>query len=393
MTRAPRSRHKKNAKPNHGLLDVASPVERNVLPLANGIETNTPDASIASPPGGERSLADVGGAEPTGSAVGTESAGSVNRVERGSMRIEVTEERAQIGARLRAAREVKGWSSDDVAHRLHVPTSVVADIEAERFDRLGAPIYLRGYLTKYAALVGLPQVVVNRTLESFAEPLLKASTEAAHIVASWERYRVALIGAVITLAVAVPVFTLVANRGVSSPVPQVRSLDESELFERDVAVRSEPLVIPGGAIAPVPATPAGETANPSVPAIELTMNADQTSAAPGDVIALEPAAQNPALQASMAGFSTPAASGVHFVEARFREDSWIEIFGADGRVIEQNLVRGGQSRRYESTGAVVIKIGNVGGVDLSADGNSIDLAPHARANVARLRLFEDTPTP
>lgn len=100
--------------------------------------------------------------------------------------------------------------------------------------------------------------------------------------------------------------------------------------------------------------------------------------------------------ASMTGFTTPASDGVHVLEARFREDSWIEIFDADGRVIEQNLVRAGQSRRYESTGAVSIKIGNVGGVDVQADGNAIDLAVHARANVARLRLFEKaaaTPTP
>lgn len=99
--------------------------------------------------------------------------------------------------------------------------------------------------------------------------------------------------------------------------------------------------------------------------------------------------------ASMAGFSTPATPGAHVLEAYFREDSWIEIFAVDGRAIEQNLVRAGQTRRYESTGAVSVKVGNVSGVDLRADGNPIDLAVHARANVARLRLFEpaSVPTP
>ena len=95
----------------------------------------------------------------------------------------------------------------------------------------------------------------------------------------------------------------------------------------------------------------------------------------------------------MTGFNAPPVAGGHLVEATFREDSWIEIFDQDGRVIEQNLVRAGETRRYESTGVVSVKVGNVGGVELRADGNLIDLSVHARANVARLRLFEATPTP
>ncbi|HWT14964.1 MAG TPA: RodZ domain-containing protein [Patescibacteria group bacterium] len=313
--------------------------------------------------------------------------------ERSTLRVEVVDDRSHIGQRLRAAREVRGWSREDVAHRLHVPTTVVADIETERFDRLGAPIYVRGYLTKYAQLLGLPMVVVHRAIEGMIEPTLKASTESPRVVATWERYRVAVIGGVITLALAIPVLTLVANRGINAPVPQVRSLDESELGDTvAVAPRTETLSVavtpPIAANDVVPGSGSGlaEAAMSAIPQVDIAVPPVTPESAP----------ENPPLLASMAGFATPAADGMHVLEARFREDSWIEIFDADGRVIEQNLVRAGQSRRYESTGAVSIKIGNVGGVDVQADGNPIDLATHARANVARLRLFEEaatTPTP
>ena len=313
--------------------------------------------------------------------------------ERSSMRVDFTEDRSHLGPRLRAAREVRGWSREDVAHRLHVPTTVVADIEAERFERLGAPIYVRGYLSKYAQLVELPMVVVNRVLEGMSEPLLKASTEAPRVVATWERYRVAVIGGVITLAVAIPVLTLVANRGINAPVPQVRSLDESELVEPVALAPPPPAVasVSGAASDAVDVGPGSGSGLEFAP--EPTPVDPIAAAVPAPA---EAAPQEPPLMASMTGFTTPASDGVHVLEARFREDSWIEIFDADGRVIEQNLVRAGQSRRYESTGAVSIKIGNVGGVDVQADGNAIDLAVHARANVARLRLFEKaaaTPTP
>jgi cytoskeleton protein RodZ len=309
---------------------------------------------------------------------------------RSSMRIEVTEERSLLGMRLRAARESRGWSREDVAHRLHVPTTVIADIETERFERLGAPIYVRGYLSKYAHLVELPQVVVNRALEGMSEPVLRASTDAPLVIGGWDRHKFTILSGVITLAIVVAVGSVISTRGIYSPVPQVRSLDESEL--------SEPIALTPPAPAPVQMAPTavpvvdGSASAPlaSVSEVQPAADVDPSVEAPA---ATETVTPNPALLASMTGFSTPATEGMHVVEAHFREDSWIEIFDSEGRVIEQNLVRAGQSRRYESTGVVSVKVGNVGGVDLRADGNPIDLAVHARANVARLRLFEAAATP
>lgn len=389
MTRAPRSRKKKSAATVEPT--VASVAEAAAV-TAESLNLPLPMPDVAT-----EVVAEVAATEPA-SAESIENPAVVEApeaviAERSSMRVDFTEDRSHLGPRLRAAREVRGWSREDVAHRLHVPTTVVADIEAERFERLGAPIYVRGYLSKYAQLVELPMVVVNRVLEGMSEPLLKASTEAPRVVATWERYRVAVIGGVITLAVAIPVLTLVANRGINAPVPQVRSLDESELVEPVALAPPPPAVasVSGAASDAVDVGPGSGSGLEFAP--EPTPVDPIAAAAPAPA---EAAPQEPPLMASMTGFTTPASDGVHVLEARFREDSWIEIFDADGRVIEQNLVRAGQSRRYESTGAVSIKIGNVGGVDVQADGNAIDLAVHARANVARLRLFEKaaaTPTP
>ncbi|MBK7042332.1 MAG: DUF4115 domain-containing protein [Rhodanobacteraceae bacterium] len=400
MTRAPRSRKKKSAKTiDPTLVATAASSESLDLPLpaadmaADELAINAAPMDVTN---GTESVEMVQVAMPAELLVDADT-GDVEPIlqvaERSTLRVDVTEDRSHLGPRLRAAREVRGWSREDVAHRLHVPTTIVADIEAERFERLGAPIYLRGYLSKYAQLVDLPMVVVNRVLEGMSEPTLKASTETPRVAATWERYRVAVIGGVITLAVAIPVLTLVANRGINAPVPQVRSLDESELVESALPAPSLPTTIAAQDLA----TSTIDVGSGSGSGLEFKSESASvdtltaTTPAPVNV-----ASQEPSLMASMTGFSTPVTTGMHVLEARFREDSWIEIFDADGHVIEQNLVRAGQSRRYESTGAVSIKIGNVSGVDVQADGNLIDLAAHARANVARLRLFEEsaaTPTP
>ena len=59
-----------------------------------------------------------------------------------------------IGARLRAARESKGLTVLQAAEKLHVDARVLEALEAENFEPLGADVYVRGHLRRYAELVG-----------------------------------------------------------------------------------------------------------------------------------------------------------------------------------------------------------------------------------------------
>lgn len=58
------------------------------------------------------------------------------------------------GARLRAAREKKGLTILQAAEKLHVDARVLEALEAEDFAALGADVYVRGHLRRYADLVG-----------------------------------------------------------------------------------------------------------------------------------------------------------------------------------------------------------------------------------------------
>ena len=61
--------------------------------------------------------------------------------------------RCGIGARLRAARERAGLSLLQAAEKLHVDSAVVEALETENFGALGAPVFVRGHLRRYAELV------------------------------------------------------------------------------------------------------------------------------------------------------------------------------------------------------------------------------------------------
>ena len=60
------------------------------------------------------------------------------------------------GARLREAREAAGITVEKVATSLLLDSDTIRALEADAFDRLPAPTFVRGYLRGYARVVGLP---------------------------------------------------------------------------------------------------------------------------------------------------------------------------------------------------------------------------------------------
>src|SRR5262245_48912255 len=61
---------------------------------------------------------------------------------------------ATIGARLRAGRERAGLSVAAAAEKLHLDAKVIEALEADRFNELGASVYVRGHLKRYGDFVG-----------------------------------------------------------------------------------------------------------------------------------------------------------------------------------------------------------------------------------------------
>jgi cytoskeleton protein RodZ len=59
-----------------------------------------------------------------------------------------------IGVRLRAARERRGLTTLQAAEKLHVDARVLESLEADNFAPLGADVYVRGHLRRYAELIG-----------------------------------------------------------------------------------------------------------------------------------------------------------------------------------------------------------------------------------------------
>ncbi|HEU4517815.1 MAG TPA: helix-turn-helix domain-containing protein [Steroidobacteraceae bacterium] len=71
---------------------------------------------------------------------------------------------ASPGALLKSARESRGLSIEEAADRLRLNEALVLAMEEDRFGLLGAPVFARGHLRNYAALIGAPE---REVMEAF----------------------------------------------------------------------------------------------------------------------------------------------------------------------------------------------------------------------------------
>lgn len=79
-------------------------------------------------------------------------------------------------------------------------------------------------------------------------------------------------------------------------------------------------------------------------------------------------------------------SGNNNLQLRMLNDSWVEITDVDGKRIEFDLLKTGQLHQYAIDLPLEILIGKASAVDLTLDGELVDLSAHTRGNVAKLTL-------
>ena len=78
------------------------------------------------------------------------------------------------GARLRQAREEADRSVSEISAALHIDTKTIEALEADSFDRLPGPTFVRGYMRGYARELGLPPGPILEAYErrGFSSPAL-----------------------------------------------------------------------------------------------------------------------------------------------------------------------------------------------------------------------------
>jgi cytoskeleton protein RodZ len=79
----------------------------------------------------------------------------------------------KIGQLLKDAREEKGLTLDEVSSVLVLRKRVIAAIESGDWDSLPPPVYVKGYVNQYAALVGIVDLPEAEVISTEIQPSLK----------------------------------------------------------------------------------------------------------------------------------------------------------------------------------------------------------------------------
>ena len=293
-----------------------------------------------------------------------------------------------LGTRLRAGREALGLSATEAATKLRVSLTIIEAIERDDLDRLGAPVYARGYLSSYARLVGLPIVVVSNAMQNQRDdpaPQLQSASNVSHGRFLVDRYTRRAASIVLTASIVVPVIWLATEERLPVQPVTLRSL---QLVPAGTEV-SQPQGtshVDAAFVGP-PAELAGVASKRSISSISMPNTVEPDMAV---VASFAPFMSGRSELRSESASEAPSSSEEVADNdgwlLRFRGDSWVEITDHDGNRLEFGVVRAGSEKRYSSARLAKVALGNASVVEVIREGQPLQLAPFQRANVARFAV-------
>lgn len=253
------------------------------------------------------------------------------------------------GAALLDERRRQSLSVGDVSRHLKLSVRQVEALENDDFKVFGGPVFVHGFLRNYAKLLGLDP---GKLIEAADRALMPHEDSEAGVKSaampsdSPQKSVVPLL--LIAAILIVGVLGWMLSREDPSQVGSLPAEDSSNAERRTADSRDQ-------------------TAALTEPGAELV------APMPGDSLPVRPAIRAP-----------DVAPGV--MRLVFDEESWVEIIDRNGEVVLSILGEQGTTRTVSGQPPLLVVVGNSAGVKLSYNDQPVDLAPHTRADVARLTL-------
>ena len=302
------------------------------------------------------------------------------------------------GVRLRAARESKGLSVQDAAYALHADARVLSAMEADDFEHLGAPVFVRGHLRNFARYLELDADALVSAYEALARP------EVPDLVGARSEVRVgAGAGPWISVVSWIVVVILLALAGIwfyHHPLHRQPTAPSSAPVQTTAPVqtpaKSDQTITPpasgqqgddqdaqpsAGAVATTPS----ETADVTPPASAGAAGAVQQSA-PSAGGATRPDDVQTGPPAAASAPPVPPAAEIT-LDLSLSGDSWVEVYDASGERLYYDLAQQGSTVHVRGPAPLRVFLGDSQSVDVRVDGKPFDQSRFQHSdNTARFSI-------
>ena len=269
------------------------------------------------------------------------------------------------GERLLVARKERKVTVAEIAKELHISEQKVEALERNEFEMLGAQVFAKGYIRKYAQMVGVDADEIVGDYDELAAadalPVFKARPRPRREMSPgpW-------IAVIVLTIIAATVYWVITNR------PEMFSLSDQQ-----------------------PEVPTSESTIPQDNTVAIELRDDAaglTDAASEAVVAAPEPADEPVAEAAtvVPAAQVPAAAAADEGELTlllvFSGDCWTEISDGSGRRLYFDQGQDGRTVELSGVAPFNVLFGNASNVTMRVNGSAYDIGPADRLGRARFTI-------
>jgi cytoskeleton protein RodZ len=314
-----------------------------------------------------------------------------------------------LGQVLKGAREAHHLSLEEIATELRIETPQLRALEENRFQAIGPPVFVKGYLRQYGQRLGLDYgdllllyYRLAETQEVVVQPHRSIKLRDERQITLWVIGALALLVLVVFLFVwwlndsSMRIDSVSLNRSLSSVV-EPRTSSERRTERQTVmtapatsqTIRSARQNASRESNRPVAAVDAAQPTDAAVNAARSTDAAHDrlTGELQSTDAIVDASSGRPTDDTNAEGAERVTSDSAMHIELSFDQESWLEVTDAGGERLFYGLGRAGTQSSLAGAPPLSVLIGNADGVRLRVDGQSYSIPRASRlGNTARLTL-------
>lgn len=288
---------------------------------------------------------------------------------------EVLEQQSNIklGVQLSNAREQFNVSVDEMAHKLKLTAKQIEALEGEDYSQLGPVTFVKGYIRSYCREFSLNEADLmtlfshqreeaEKRMQSFSRRTEREAKDNRLMLFSY---------AIIALIFGSSLFIWWQNREVAPIASEKQTVAQTSNNEEIEVVKSDRMPI--------------QQADTLEPLKLIANEVDVNNAEPEQ--SLEQIEAQPVTK-TVENKNTPTkrATNVDTITMTFKDDSWVEIFDADGERVAFGVKKKGYVMTLEGKAPFNVVLGKHYIVDVEFNGDSIDISHFPTNRLAKFSL-------